>query len=172
MMTFKFFAFFLILFGSFLNTVSAKEANTISLYPATVLLDPVPAGQTTTQILNFKNETSRKQTFQVELADYRSLDNKNLTFLEFGSTGDTLNGMLQVEPSRFELEAGKAQKVYVKVSPGDQVLAGQYKGVVFIGPVYIEGDGGTFKIAGRVGSLIGVVVGAPLSSPTSAQKNL
>lgn len=152
--------------------VRGDDQNKISLYPATVLLDPVPAGQTTTQILNFKNETNRKQTFQVEFADYHKLDVKNLTFLEFGSTGDTLKGMVKVNPSRFELDAGKEQKVQVAVYPPDTILPGQYKGVVFIGPVYMEADSATLKIAGRVGSLIGVVVTSSLSSPTSSSKDV
>lgn len=143
-------------------TVSAQdspEGETISLRPATVSIS-VPAGEVTLQTLYFTNSTGNKRTFTSYRADYDfvSKDEKGIQFFDAGITRDSVHGMLDVTPINFELEDGETQELLVRIRPFETTAPGQYKGALFIGEQTSSSHDASIQVAGRVGSIIGVIV--------------
>ncbi|MCA9388453.1 hypothetical protein KC644_01675 [Candidatus Berkelbacteria bacterium] len=148
--------------------VNAKS--TISLYPASVNIEPVPAGQVTLQQLTFTNSTGETTNFDVFAEDYRKVGNQELEYLPLGSTNNSLKGMIEFTPAEFELENGESQDIAVKISPPADAKVGRYQGVVFVGPVIKTEDDASVHLAGRVGALFGVGVGDPTQPPRESSQ--
>lgn len=138
----------------------ANASSTISLYPATVNIEPIPAGEITLQQLKFANKTGETGTFTVEAEDYRLAGPKELEYLPLGSTNNSLEGMLEFTPTEFELKDGETQDIAVKIAPPIDAKSGRYQGVIFVGPIAKDNDEeASVRLAGRVGALFGVTVG-------------
>jgi len=139
----------------------AEEAkNTISIFPGIVAIE-VPAGETTLQILDFTNRTGEKKTFTVQQLDYQMVDSekKQIDFVELGSTDDSLQGLIDFTPIKFQLEDKETQEILVRIKPKSDTVNGQYKGVIFVGEEFEEGKSETnLAVAGNVGSIFGVTV--------------
>lgn len=149
----------------------APSSDTITLRPATVAMT-IAAGEVTLQTVYFTNKSTDKKTFTVLRSDYAidPKDGKTLVFTDPGTSGDSVQSMLDVTPTTFDIDGGETQELLVRIRPDAATKPGQYKGALFVGPTATVSGSNSIQVVGRVGTIIGVTVtnaSAPVQSSTT-----